>query len=58
MVIQKPEEQNRVKELEKQVQSLKEALAETTLDKLMYKAMVKIAEEEYGLDLKKSIEAR
>jgi transposase-like protein len=56
MVIQKPEEQKRVKELEKQVQRLEKALAQTTLDKLMYEAMVKIAEEEYGLELKKNIE--
>lgn len=55
MVIQKPEEQKRVKELEKEVAQLEKALARMTLDKLMYEAMVKIAEEEYALDLKKNI---
>ena len=55
MVIQKPQEQKRVKELEKKVAQLEKALAQMTLDKLMYEAMVEIAEEEYALDLKKNI---
>lgn len=53
MRIQHVDEQNRVKELEAQVEELKSALAEVTLDKIMYQAMVQVAEQEYGLDLKK-----
>jgi transposase-like protein len=53
MRIQHIDEQNRVKELEAQVKELKSALAEVTLDKIMYQAMVQVAEQEYGLDLKK-----
>ncbi len=53
MRIQHIDEQNRVKELEARVKELESALAQTTLDKIMYQAMVEVAEREYGLDLKK-----
>jgi uncharacterized membrane protein YkoI len=53
MHIQHADEANRVKEVEAQVEELKSALAEVTLDKIMYQAMVEVAEREYGLDLKK-----
>ena len=53
MHIQHADEANRVKELEAQVEELKSALAEVTLDKIMYQAMVQVAERDYGLDLKK-----
>ena len=53
MRIQHIDEQDRVKELEAQVKELESALAQVTLDKIMYQAMVEVAEKEYGLDLKK-----
>lgn len=53
MRIQHIDEQNRVKELEAQVKELESALAQVTLDKIMYQAMVEVAEQEYGLELKK-----
>lgn len=53
MRIQHIDEQKRVKELEAQVRELESALAQVTLDKIMYQAMVEVAEQEYGLDLKK-----
>jgi transposase-like protein len=53
MHIQHPDEQDRVKELEARVKELESALAQVTLDRLMYQAMVEVAEREHGLDLKK-----
>ncbi len=53
MRIQHIDEANRVKELEAQVKELESALAQVTLDKIMYQAMVQVAEREYGIDLKK-----
>jgi transposase-like protein len=53
MHIQHPDEQNHVKELEARVKELESALAQVTLDRLMYQAMVEVAEREHGLDLKK-----
>ena len=58
MVIQKPEEQNRVKELEKRVQELEKALAQVMLDKLMLESLVEVIEEEEGLEVKKNIAPR
>jgi len=58
MVIQKPEEQERVKQLEKRVQMLESALAQTTLDKLMLESLLEVVEEEEGIKLKKNIEQR
>jgi transposase-like protein len=58
MHIQHPDEQNRVKELETRVKELESALAQVTLDRLMYQAMVEVAERDYGLDLKKKAEVR
>ena len=46
MRIQHIDEQNRVKELEARVKELESALAQTTLDKIMYQAMVEVAERE------------
>lgn len=43
MRIQKPEEADRVRELESRVAALEKALAQETLDKLMYKTMVEVA---------------
>ena len=53
MRIQHVDEQDRVKELEARVKELESALAQVTLDRLMYQAMVEVAERDYGLDLKK-----
>ena len=56
MVIQKPEEQERVKALEKRVQELEHALAQVMLEKLMLESLVEVIEAEEGPGLKKNIE--
>lgn len=58
MVIQKPEEQARVKELEKRVQELERALAQVMLDKLMLESLVEVIEAEEGVEVKKNIGRR
>lgn len=58
MVIQKPEEQQRVKELEKRVQELESALAQVMLDKLMLESLVEVIEAEEGIAVKKNIGPR
>lgn len=58
MVIQTPEEQNRIRELEARIQELESALAQVTLDKIMLEAIVEVAEQEYGIDVKKNSVAR
>jgi transposase-like protein len=58
MRIQHPSEQDQLKVLAARVQELESALAQVTLDKLMYEAMVKVAEEKYGLSLKKTNEPK
>jgi transposase len=55
MVIQKPEEQQRVKQLEKRVQELERALAQVMLDKLMLESLVEVIEAEEGIEVKKNI---
>jgi len=54
MVIQKPEEQKRIQELEERISELEKALAQVTLDKLMLSATLEVAEREYGIEVKKS----
>jgi transposase len=54
MVIQKPAEQNRVKELEERVRLLESALAQLGLEKLMLESVVAVAEKELKVDLKKT----
>lgn len=56
MVIQKPEEQNRVEELSQKIAALEHALAEAQLDRLMLTSCLKVAEKQYGFDLKKTRE--
>ncbi len=56
MVIQKPEERERVKVLEKRVQELERALGQVMLDKLMLESLVEVIEEEEGIEVKKNIE--
>ena len=51
MIIQKPKEQARVKQLEKRVQMLESALAQATLDKLMLESLLEVVEEEEGIAL-------
>lgn len=58
MVIQKPEEQERVKQLEKRVQELESALAQVILDKLMLESLVEVIEAEEGVEVKKNIGRR
>ncbi len=58
MLIQKPEEQKRVKELEKRVQELEHALAQVMLEKLMLESLVEVIEAEEGTGLKKNIGQR
>ncbi len=58
MVIQKPEEQNRIHELEQRVADLEKALAQVTLDKIMLTATLEVAEREYGVKVKKTHERR
>lgn len=53
MRIQHPDEHDQVKALEARIAELEAALAQVTLDRLMYQSMVEVAEREYGLDLKK-----
>lgn len=55
MVIQKPEEQHRIKQLEKRVQELESALAQMMLDKLMLESLVEVIEAEAGGEVKKNI---
>lgn len=58
MVIQKPEERERIKALEKRVQELESALAQVMLDKLMLESLVEVIEEAEGIELKKNIGRR
>ena len=55
MTIQKPEEQNRIHELEQRITDLEKALAQTTLDKLMLTATLEVVEREYAIDVKKTL---
>jgi transposase-like protein len=58
MRIQKPEEQNRIKELEARVAALEKALAQSQLDKMMLETIIEVAEEEEGVVFKKNIERK
>lgn len=53
MVIQKPEEQERVKQLEKRVAELEQLVAQLSLDKFMLESTLAVAEEELGHEVKK-----
>lgn len=56
MVIQKPEEQNRIHELEQRITDLEKALAQVTLDKLMLTATLEVVERDYHIKVKKTHE--
>ncbi len=55
MHIQKPEEQDRIRELEARVAALEKALAQAHLDKVMLETIIEVAEEEEGIAIKKNI---
>ena len=57
MVIQKPEEQNRIKELEKRIKELEHALSKVMLEKLRLESLVEVMEEK-GVEVKKKIGQR
>lgn len=54
MVIQKPEEQNRVKALEERVRMLESALAQVQLERHILESVVAVADKELKVDLKKT----
>ncbi len=55
MVVQTPEEQERVKELETQVTELEKLIAQLSLDKFMLESTLAVAEEELGHEVKKKL---
>ena len=55
LVIQSPEEQQQVKRLQARNDQLEKLVAQLLLDKVMLETTLKVAEEQVGVDLKKSI---
>ena len=55
MVIQKPEEQERVKQLERRIAELEQLVAQLSLDKFMLETTLTVAEAELGHEVKKKI---
>jgi transposase len=53
MVIQKPEEQERVQQLEGRIAELEQLVAQLSLDKFMLESTLAVAEEELGHEVKK-----
>ena len=53
MVIQSPQEQERVKELEGQIAELEKLVAQLSLDKFMLENTLAVAESELGYEVKK-----
>ena len=53
MVIQKPEEQERVKQLEGRIAELEKVIAQLSLDKFMLESTLAVAEEQLGHEVKK-----
>ncbi len=53
MVIQSPEEQNRIKELEEQIRRQEELIAQLALDKLMLESTLEVIQRQYGIEVKK-----
>jgi hypothetical protein len=53
MVIQKPEEQERVKQLEGHIAELEQLVAQLSLDKFMLECTLAVAEEQLGHEVKK-----
>ena len=54
MVIQKPEEQEQVKQLEGRIAELEKLVAHLSLDKFMLESVLAVAEEELGHEVKKN----
>lgn len=54
VVMQRADEQNREKAMEKRIKELEAAVAQLTLDKMMLESIVEVASERYGLDVKKN----
>jgi transposase-like protein len=54
MVIQKPEEQEHVKQLEGRIAELEKLVAQLSLDKFMLESVLAVAEEELGHEVKKN----
>ncbi|MEJ0055798.1 MAG: transposase [Bacteroidota bacterium] len=48
--VEKPDEKDRIKELERQIRQLKESLADTQVDSLINKSYFEVLCEEQGLD--------
>lgn len=53
MVIQTPEEQERVKQMEERIAELEKLVAQLSLDKFMLESTLAVAEEELGHEVKK-----
>ncbi len=53
VVIQQPEEREHVRQLQAEVQQMKEALAQMALDNFVLKCTLAVAEEELGYEVKK-----
>jgi transposase-like protein len=53
MMIQKPEEQERVKQLEGRIAELEKVIAQLSLDKFMLESTLAVAEEQLGHEVKK-----
>lgn len=59
--VEKPDEKDRIKELERQIRQLKESLADTQVDSLINKSYFEIVCEEHGLnpeEVKKNLNAK
>jgi len=54
LVIQSPSEQNQVKEQKQRISQLEKVVAQLMLDKLMLETTLSVAEEQYGIELKKN----
>ena len=53
MRIQRPEEQEQVKELQKRISELEKLVAQLSLDKFMLESSLAVAEEQLGYEVKK-----
>ena len=59
--VEKPDEKDRIKELERQIRQLKESLADTQVDYLIAKSQFEVVCEQQGLDpeeVKKKLKAK
>ena len=56
--VERPEEKDRIKELEAKVRELESALAQSQVKLFAYESLVEVAEEHYGGDFKKNFGAK